>query len=80
MATSKIAITIEKDLLVALERLVSAGTFPNRSNAIQEAVREKLDRIHRGRLARECSRLDPLEEIAVAEEGLSLDEQEWPTY
>ncbi len=80
MSTAKIAITIEEDLLGKLDQLVSTRVFPNRSKAIQEAVREKLGRVNRSRLARECAKLDPSFEKAMAEEGLSLDVREWPEY
>ncbi|MXY98177.1 MAG: hypothetical protein F4Z29_10630 [Gemmatimonadetes bacterium] len=43
--------------------------YKNRSQAIEEAVSEKLDRLKRGRLARECAKLDPVEEQELAEEG-----------
>ena len=71
MGTAKIAITIEEDLLGKLDRLVSSKVFPNRSKAIQEAVQEKLSRVNRSRLARECAKLDPKFEKALAEEGIS---------
>jgi hypothetical protein len=54
--------------------------FPSRSTAIQEAVEEKLDRLERSRLARECSKLDPEFEKAMAEEGMSEELSEWPEY
>ena len=59
MSASKIAISLEPRLLARLDELVEQNLFPNRSRAVQEAVREKLDRIQRGRLARECKKLDP---------------------
>jgi hypothetical protein len=37
----------------------------------QEAVEKKLARLDRGRLARECAKLDPVFEKTLAEEGLS---------
>ena len=80
MSTAKIAITIEEGLLGKLDRLVSSKVFPNRSKAIQEAVQEKLSRINRSRLARECAKLDPKFEKALAEEGISQDVGEWPRY
>jgi metal-responsive CopG/Arc/MetJ family transcriptional regulator len=80
MSTAKIAITIEKELLGKLDRLVSSKVFPNRSKAIQEAVQEKLSRVSRSRLARECAKLDPKFEKALAEEGISQDMGEWPEY
>lgn len=80
MSTAKIAITIEEDLLDKLDRLVSSKVFPNRSKAIQEAVQEKLSRVNRSRLARECAKLDPAFEKALADEGLTQDVGEWPEY
>ncbi len=80
MGTAKIAITIEEGLLDGLDRLVSSKVFPNRSKAIQEAVQEKLSRVNRSRLARECAKLDPKFEKALAEEGVSQDMDEWPEY
>jgi len=41
MATAKIAITIEEDVLTRLDFLVKSHVFPNRSKAIQDAVKEK---------------------------------------
>jgi metal-responsive CopG/Arc/MetJ family transcriptional regulator len=80
MSTIKIAITIQEHLLDRLDRLVKAGVFPNRSKALQEAVEEKLARIDRGRLARECSKLNKKYERSLAEEGLSRELAEWPEY
>jgi len=80
MSTIKIAITIQEHLLDRLDRLVKAGVFPNRSRAMQEAVEEKLARFDRGRLARECAKLNKRFERSLAEEGLSRELSEWPEY
>ncbi len=80
MAASKIAITIDDTILKRLDILVKSKVFPNRSKAIQEAVSEKLKRIEKNRLAKECAKLDPQFEQALAEEGLSLEMEEWPEY
>jgi metal-responsive CopG/Arc/MetJ family transcriptional regulator len=80
MSRSKVAITIDERLLARLDRLVKRAVFPNRSQAIQAAVREKLERIDRNRLARECAKLDPGLEKALAEEGLSEELGRWPEY
>jgi metal-responsive CopG/Arc/MetJ family transcriptional regulator len=53
MATTKVAITIEVDLVKQLDRLVADRIYPNRSQAIQEAIRDKLDRLSHRRLAME---------------------------
>jgi metal-responsive CopG/Arc/MetJ family transcriptional regulator len=80
MSTAKIAITLEEHVLGKLDRLVSSKVFPNRSKAIQEAIKEKLSRVNRSRLARECAKLDPTFEKAIAEEGFSREIEQWPEY
>jgi transcriptional regulator, CopG family len=80
MAASKIAITIDQNLLYRLDSLVKSQRFTNRSRAIQEAVAEKLARIERSRLAQECAKLDPKFEQEMAEEGFTAEMDEWPEY
>ena len=80
MSTEKVAFTIEKTLLQRLDLLVADQRFPNRSKAIQEAVREKLDRLDRTRLARESAKLDRTEEQQLADEGLDGEGDTWPEY
>lgn len=80
MGTTKVAITIDKETLKRLDRLVRKRVFPNRSRAIQKAVEEKLSRLDRDVLARECAKLDPEHEKAMAEEDLSGELGEWPEY
>ncbi|MBI5116356.1 ribbon-helix-helix protein, CopG family [Candidatus Poribacteria bacterium] len=80
MARSKVAISLDANTLNRLDRLVKAHVFPNRSQAIQEAVAEKISRLDRSRLARECAKLDPAYEKALAEEGISTELAEWPEY
>jgi hypothetical protein len=60
--------------------MVKSMEFPNRSKAIQEAVADKLKRLERTRLTRECSKLDPNFEQSMAEEGFSLEKDEWPEF
>ena len=80
MPAAKVAITIEEQLLKRIDRLVAQRKFPNRSRAIQEAVRDKLDRLERGRLARECAKLSRSAEQRLADEGLAEDLEEWPEF
>lgn len=78
MSSSKIAITLESGMLAEVDALVKKRLFPNRSRAIQEAVKEKLTRLNRSLLAQECAKLDPEQEKSLAEEGLIEDMSEWP--
>ena len=80
MARAKVAISLAESTLDRLDRLVRKQVFPNRSQAIEEAVAEKLARLEKSRLAQECAKLDPTFEKALAEEGLSEDLAEWPEY
>ena len=75
MASDKVAITIDKELLRRLDRLVAERRFPSRSRAVQEAVEEKLARLERTRLASESAKLDRRLEQALADEGLSREIQ-----
>jgi metal-responsive CopG/Arc/MetJ family transcriptional regulator len=80
MATTKVAVTIDSELLAELDQLVSQQVFPNRSKAIQEALADKLGRMRRRRLARESAKLNLVEEQAFAEEGIDEDMAQWPKY
>lgn len=80
MAASKIAISIDQRTLNKLDRLVRSRTFPSRSRAIQDAVEEKLKKIEKGRLARECAKLEPDFERSLAEEGFAEEVSRWPGY
>ena len=73
MAKSKVAISLDESTLDRLDQLVKKQVFPNRSQAIEEAVAEKLARLEKSRLAQECAKLDPAFEKALAEESLSQD-------
>jgi len=81
MATrAKVAITLKGQTLGRLDRLVKAHVFPNRSQAIQLAIDEKLARMDKSRLARECAKANPAHEKAMAEEGMPWELAEWPEY
>lgn len=80
MSREKIAITIEKELVQKLDHMVKKKIFSNRSEAIQKAVEEKILKYDRIRLAKECAKLDPKFEQKMAEDGISLEIQEWPEY
>ena len=80
MTKQKVAVTLDRQLLAEVDELVATGTFPNRSQAIEAALSEALVRRARTRLIRECARLDPAEERALAEEGLGAEGVEWPPY
>lgn len=80
MPKAKVAVTLEAQLLARLDALVREERFRNRSQAIEAALEEKLQRLQRTRLAEECAKLDRAEERAVAEEGLDAELASWPEY
>jgi metal-responsive CopG/Arc/MetJ family transcriptional regulator len=80
MATAKIAISVDQATLKKLDRLVKSKVFPSRSRAFQRAIEEKLEKLDRSRLAKECAKMDPKYEQALADEGLGSDLGEWPEY
>ena len=80
MAKAKVAVTLDTRTLRRVDRLVRDARYPNRSQAIEAAVAEQLDRLERRRLVEECAKLDPAAERAMAEEGLGTDTAGWPEY
>ncbi len=80
MSTRIVAISLDRVLLKDLDRLVAEAELGSRSQAIQVAVKEKLARLRRDRLAKECAKLDPAAERSTAEEGMSDELLAWPEY
>ena len=80
MPKTRVAVTLDTDLLGRLDLLVRGAVYPSRSQAIEAALAEKLARLERRRLAEECAKLDPVAERALAEEGLGEDATTWPEY
>lgn len=80
MPKTKVAITLDTELVQDLDDLVAQRRFANRSQAIEAALAEKLARLAKTRLAQECAKLDPAEEKALAEEGLAGSAETWPDY
>jgi len=78
MATEKIAITIDRELLSEVDRLVARGSYPNRSRAIQIAVREKIGAWRKNRLVQELKKLDSGSEAKLADERLKGER--WPEF
>lgn len=79
MGRAKIAITVDEQALAEIDQLVADGVFANRSKAFEVAIQDRIAKLHRSRLARECAKLDRSEEQALADEGYA-GESEWPEY
>ena len=80
MSVAKITISMEQHLVKKIDQLIKDKTFGNRSQAIQSAVKEKISRIEHNQLARECAKLNIAFEQEFADEGLSMELEEWPEY
>ena len=80
MSVAKVTISIDQSLLKRVDRLVRSHVFPNRSHVIRQALEEKIARMDSTRLARECAKLHPAEEQALADEGLAREVEQWPEY
>ena len=80
MSIVNIGISIDAKLLVEVDDFVARKVFASRSEAIQTAVREMVDRLNHCRLAEECAKLDRQSHKALAEEGMSEALDQWPEY
>jgi len=80
MPKTKVALTLDTDLLERLDDLVGRQQFRNRSQAVEAALADKLQRIARTRLARESAKLNPAEEKQLADEALVDALDAWPEY
>lgn len=80
MSKGKIAITLDERFIDELDRLVVKHVFQSRSQAIHEAVSEKLQRMKRTRLGEESAKLEPAFERAISDEGFTEDMKQWPEY
>ena len=80
MPKTKVAVTLDSEILRELDALIAEQRFPNRSQAVEAALAEKLARLAQTRLAREVAKLDPTEEKALAEEGMGVELATWPEY
>ncbi len=80
MAATKVAVTIDAQLLREVDSWVASGEFPNRSQAIQAALaRLRAERTRHQSLLAELVKLEPERERALADERL-VGETSWPPY
>lgn len=80
MSATKIEVSIDNALLQRVDQVLKAHSFHSRSQIVQQALSEKMSRMDTEALARECAKLDPGAEQAMAEEGLESDLASWPKY
>ncbi len=80
MPKTKVALTLDAELLERVDELVAKHRFRNRSQAVEAALADKVHRLARTRLARESAKLNPKEEKRLADEGLVDALDAWPEY
>lgn len=80
MPKTKVALTLDAGLVERVDELVARRRFRNRSQAIESALADKLQRLARTRLARESAKLNRRDEKRLADEGLAEDFASWPEY
>ena len=80
MPKTKVALTLDAELVDRVDELVARRRFRNRSQAIESALADKIQRLARTRLARESAKLKPRDEKRLADEGLTDDLNTWPEY
>ena len=80
MPKTKVALTLDAALLERVDELVAKQQFRNRSQAVEAALADKIQRLARTRLARESAKLNPREEKRLSDEGLVNDFETWPEY
>ena len=80
MPKTKVALTLDSELLQRVDELVAKQRFRNRSQAVEAALADKVTRLARTRLARESAKLNPKDEKRLADEGLIDALDAWPEY
>jgi metal-responsive CopG/Arc/MetJ family transcriptional regulator len=80
MTVAKIAITIDENLLREVDGWVKQKLYPNRSQAIQAALFDRVNQLNQQRLEAECAKLDPQEERDFAELGIEETLSGWSQY
>jgi len=80
MPKTKVALTLDTELLERVDELVAKQRFRNRSQAVEAALADKVQRLARTRLARESAKLNPKQEKRLADEGLDDALESWPEY
>ena len=80
MPKTKVALTLDAELIERVDELVAQRRFRSRSQAVEAALADKVHRLARTRLARESAKLNPKEEKRLADEGLIDALDSWPEY
>ena len=80
MPTKKITITLEKNTVDDIDKLVKVNKYKSRSKAIQMAIEEYLKMAEKQKLYDQIDKLDEEEEMKVAEETMEAVNEIWDEY
>ena len=81
MSTLNVMIELEPSLLAKVDDFVQAHVFRSRKDAVEAAVREKIQRLESQRqFLDECQKLNPAEEQSMAEEWLDGELESWTAF
>jgi metal-responsive CopG/Arc/MetJ family transcriptional regulator len=80
MSTAKIAVSIDNKQLKKIDFYVKKHVFKSRSQAFQISISQILEKLEHDRLAKECAKLNPIEEQEMADMDLDKDLASWPKY
>jgi Arc/MetJ-type ribon-helix-helix transcriptional regulator len=80
MNTVRLAVSLEKNVIEQIDLLVKDKHYPSRSQLIRSAVKEKISKLNKSRLATECEKLDSKFEVNLSEESFISEIEEWPEY
>ena len=72
MTRTRVIIEIDNDLMRRLDRLISAKVFVNRKEALHRSIEENILQTEKIRYTAELTKLNPQEEVALAEEGMRV--------
>ena len=80
MPTQKITITLEKNTVDDIDKLVKVNKYKSRSKAIQRAIEEYLKLVEKQKLYSQIDKLDEAEEMKMAEETMEAVNEIWDEY
>ena len=80
MNTVRLAVSLEKNILDQIDTLVKNKQYPSRSQLVRSALKEKISKLNKNRLVKECDKLDDKFEVKLSEESFFVENEEWPEY
>ena len=80
MGTTQILVSLDDETVAQLGALVKNGGYTSLDSVVAESIAMRLALGRSKSLAEQCALLDPENEKALAEEGMSEALRSWPEY